>query len=192
MSPGSSVRPSRASSAASPSRRPRTTAPIRPRSITTARSRTGPAPVPSISVAPALAPPDLQGTSVRLAERCGKVALVCFWRTLCPDCREELPSVNWRYHVLKQEALEVLLASFRESAAPVKRTAAERGYVAPVLLDESGEVTGKLYGVWGPPTAYFVDRQGQLLGRLVGPHDWSAPAARKLVEALLAAPPAKR
>src|SRR2546426_4986273 len=52
MSPGSSVRPSRASSAASPSRRPRTTAPIRPRSITTARSRTGSAPVPSISVAP--------------------------------------------------------------------------------------------------------------------------------------------
>ena len=74
----------------------------------------------------------------------------------------------------------------------MRRTASERGYVAPVLLDESGEVTGKLYGVWGPPTAYFVDRQGQLLGRLVGPHDWSAPAARKLVEALLAAPSAKR
>src|SRR2546422_897082 len=85
-----------------------------------------------------------------------------------------------------------LLAGAVLAAELVKRTAAERGYVAPVLLDESGEVTGKLYGVWGPPTAYFVDRQGQLLGRLVGPHDWSAPAARKLVEALLAAPPAKR
>jgi peroxiredoxin len=103
-----------------------------------------------------------------------------------------LPSVNRLYQDLKQKGLEVLLVSFRESAALVKRTAAERGYVAPVLLDESGEVTGKLYGVWGPPTAYFVDRQGQLLGRLVGPHDWSAPAARKLVEALLAAPSAKR
>jgi len=68
----------------------------------------------------------------------------------------------------------------------VRRTASERGYVAPVLLDESGEVTGKLYGVWGPPTAYLIDRQGQLIGRLVGPHDWSAPAARKLVGTLLA------
>ena len=103
-----------------------------------------------------------------------------------------MPSVNRLYQDLKQKGLEVLLVSFRESATLVKRTAAERGYVAPVLLDESGEVTGKLYGVWGPPTAYFVDRQGQLLGRLVGPHDWSAPTARKLVEALLAAPPAKR
>src|SRR5213078_2561922 len=70
---------------------------------------------------------------------------------------------------------EVLLISFREDPARVKRTAAERGYVAPVLLDESGEVTGKLYGGWGPPTAYLIGRQGQLVGRLVGPHDWSTP-----------------
>jgi len=96
-----------------------------------------------------------------------------------------LPSVNRLYQDLRTKGLEVLLISFREDPAHVKRTAAERGYVAPVLLDESGEVTGKLYGVWGPPTAYLIDRQGQLVGRLVGPHDWSTPAARKLVEALL-------
>ena len=63
-----------------------------------------------------------------------------------------MPSVNKLYTDLKAKGLEVLLISFRENAALVKRTAAERGYVAPVLLDESGDVTGKLYGVWGPPT----------------------------------------
>ena len=98
-----------------------------------------------------------------------------------------MPSVNKLYQDLKKKGLEVLLISFRESPALVKRTVAERGYVAPVLLDESGEVTGKLYGVWGPPTAYFVDRKGQLIGRIVGPRDWSTPAARRFVEALLAA-----
>jgi hypothetical protein len=70
----------------------------------------------------------------------------------------------------------------------VKRTVAERGYTAPVLLDESGDVTGKVYGVFGPPTAYFVDRQGRLLGRMVGPRDWDTPQARKLVQELLALP----
>lgn len=64
-------------------------------------------------------------------------------------------------------------------------SARERGYVAPVLLDQSGDVTGKLYGVWGPPTAYFVDARGQLIGRIVGARDWSGPAARRLVESLL-------
>jgi hypothetical protein len=82
----------------------------------------------------------------------------------------------------------VRLISIREAPALVKRTVAERGYAAPVLLDESGDVAGKAYGVWGPPSAYLVDRQGRLLGRMVGPRDWDTPAARKLVQELLALP----
>ena len=75
--------------------------------------------------------------------------------------------------------------SFRESAETVKKVAQERGYVAPVLLDASGDVTGRLYGVWGPPTVYFVDRKGQLIGRIVGARDWSTPAARTLIQSLI-------
>jgi len=75
--------------------------------------------------------------------------------------------------------------TFRESAETVKKAAQERGYVAPVLLDASGDVTGKLYGVWGPPTAYFVDRKGQLIGRIVGARDWSTQAARALIQSLV-------
>jgi hypothetical protein len=67
----------------------------------------------------------------------------------------------------------------------VKRTAKELYYVAPVLLDESGDVTGRGYGVWGPPTVYFIDRQGRLVGRAVGPRDWSTPAAHQFLRALL-------
>jgi hypothetical protein len=77
------------------------------------------------------------------------------------------------------------LVTFRESAETVKKVAQERGYVAPVLLDASGDVTGKLYGVWGPPTAYFIDRKGQLIGRVVGARDWSTPAARTLIQSLV-------
>ncbi len=80
------------------------------------------------------------------------------------------------------------LISFREDPALVRRTVAERGYVAPVLLDERGDVTGKAYGVFGPPTAYLVDRRGRLIARMVGPRDWDKPAARKLVQDLLALP----
>ena len=79
----------------------------------------------------------------------------------------------------------MLLINFREDAALVRKTAAERGYKAPVLLDQSGDVTGRVYGVWGPPTAYFIDRQGRLLGRIVGPRQWESPQARAFVQALL-------
>ncbi len=97
-----------------------------------------------------------------------------------------MPSVNHLYSELRSQGLEVLLITFREDSELVKRTVRERGYVAPVLIDRSGEVTGRVYGVFGPPTAYFVDRRGQLVARIIGARDWSTPAARAFVEALLA------
>ena len=73
----------------------------------------------------------------------------------------------------------------------MKKATRERGYAAPVLLDTSGDVTGKLYGVWGPPTAYLIDRQGRLLGRIQGARDWSTPAARNLLQSLVEERPQK-
>jgi hypothetical protein len=99
-----------------------------------------------------------------------------------------LPPVNRLYTELKARGLEVLLVSFREDPAQVGKVAQERGYVAPVLVDLSGDVTGRLYGVWGPPTVYVVDREGRLIARAVGAQDWSQPAARDVLLALLGAP----
>ena len=96
-----------------------------------------------------------------------------------------MPPVNQLYTELKDQGLEVLLVNFREDPTHVRKVARERRYVAPVLLDRSGEVTGRLYGVWGPPTAYFIDREGRLIGRVAGPRDWSGAAARAFIQALL-------
>lgn len=99
-----------------------------------------------------------------------------------------MPSINRLHAELKGEGLEVLLVSFREDAALVKRTVREQGYTSPVLLDASGDTTGRVYGVFGPPTMYFIDRKGQLVGRATGPRDWSTPVARTFVRDLLGAP----
>ena len=96
-----------------------------------------------------------------------------------------MPSVNRLYEEMKGQGLEVLLVSFREDAALVKRTVRERGYTAPALLDASGDTTGRVYGVFGPPTMYFIDRQGRLVGRATGPRDWGTPTAQTFVRELL-------
>jgi hypothetical protein len=96
-----------------------------------------------------------------------------------------LPPVNRLFTELAPRGLAVWLVNFREDPEHVRRVARERGYVAPVLLDRTGEVTGRLYGVWGPPTAYLIDREGRLVARAVGGHDWGQPAARRLLLALL-------
>jgi hypothetical protein len=97
-----------------------------------------------------------------------------------------LPSVNALHREFRGEGLEVLLIAFRESPDLVRRVVKERGYTAPVLLDASGDVTGRVYGVFGPPTIYLVDRQGRLVGRAVGRRDFSTPAARTFIRDLLA------
>ena len=99
-----------------------------------------------------------------------------------------MPPVQKLHRDLRGKGLEVLLIDFQEAPDRVRQTVRERGYTAPVLLDESGDVTGKVYGVWGPPTVYIVDRQGRLVGRATGPRPWDGPAGRRFIEALLAAP----
>jgi hypothetical protein len=78
-----------------------------------------------------------------------------------------------------------VLVNFQESADTVRKAAQDRGYVAPVLVDGSGDITGRLYGVWGPPTSYLIDRQGRLLGRIQGARDWTTPTARNLIKSLV-------
>ena len=78
-----------------------------------------------------------------------------------------------------------MLVNFQESAETVRKAAKDRGYVAPVLVDGSGDVAGRIYGVWGPPTSYLVDRQGRLVGRIQGARDWETPAARNLIKSLV-------
>ena len=100
-----------------------------------------------------------------------------------------MPSVNKIYSEFKDRGLAVLLVDIRENPDLVKCTAQERGYVAPILLDQSGDTAGRQWGVWGTPTAYVVDRQGRLSGRIVGARDWSKPEARKFVQDLIDARP---
>ncbi len=89
------------------------------------------------------------------------------------------------YEAFKDRGLEVRLVNFREEPGLVRKTVEERGYKPPVLIDRSGDVTGRAYGVWGPPTVYFVDREGRLIGRVVGPRGWDSPEAHAFIQALL-------
>jgi hypothetical protein len=99
-----------------------------------------------------------------------------------------LPSVVKLAADLAPRGLEAVLVSYREDADHVRRVARERGYTARVLVDATGDTTGRVYGVFGTPTVYLIDREGRLVARGVGPRDWNGAAARRVLEALVARP----
>ena len=99
-----------------------------------------------------------------------------------------MPSVVRLATELAPRGLDAVLVSYREDAGHVRRVARERGYTARVLVDATGDTTGRMYGVFGTPTVYVIDREGRLVARGVGPRDWESPAARRLLEGLVGAP----
>jgi Redoxin len=85
--------------------------------------------------------------------------------------------------------VSVVLVDIREDRAKVARAAADRGYVAPIILDRDGSVSDA-YGVNATPTAFLIARDGTIVGRAIGPRPWTGPDGRALFQALLA-PPAR-
>ena len=86
---------------------------------------------------------------------------------------------------LSGHGLSVLAVNIQESPSTVSAWAREKQVAIPILLDADGGVT-RQYGVIATPTAFLIDRQGRLVGRVVGPRDWSSPAGRAVIAGLLA------
>jgi peroxiredoxin len=97
--------------------------------------------------------------------------------------------VEQLHRALSRHGLSVLAVNIQERPSTVAAWAKGTRVTVPILLDADGEVTQQ-YGVIATPTAFLVDREGRLLGRAVGPRDWSSPAGRALITGLLA-PPAR-
>jgi len=83
--------------------------------------------------------------------------------------------------------LTVIAVNIQESRSTVASWIREKRVTIPVLLDADGDVT-KRYSVIATPTAFLIDRQGRVLGRVVGPRDWASPEGKALIAGLLNPP----
>jgi len=134
--------------------------------------------------APDFTLPDAGGRKVSLKDFRGKVVFLNFWATWCESCREEMPSMERLYQEFKGKGLEIVAVNVKDKRPAALAFVKELKLNYPVLLDAEGDV-GLLYGSFGLPVTYLVDRKGVLLARLWGPADWHSPAARNLISALV-------
>lgn len=114
----------------------------------------------------------LEGESVKLSDYRGKQIILNFWATWCPPCRAEMPDMQ-TYYTEHKEAdnfviLAVNLTSTESNRDNIQPFLDELGITFPILLDEESEVSNR-YDVVGYPTSYFIDDEGTIQYKVVGP-----------------------
>ena len=78
----------------------------------------------------------------------------------------------------------ILAVSFKEPEDLVKDFQKEFRLSFPVLFDIQGRAA-ESYGITGHPVTFLIDRQGVLIGKVVGERNWSNTEAKALVTDLL-------
>jgi peroxiredoxin len=128
---------------------------------------------------------DTQGKNVSLSDFKGKVVLINFWATWCGSCKAEMPSLNNLYRALKDKGFAILAISTDSSEIPVRYFVAERGISFPVLMDKDKMVYSDKYAVIGLPMSFLIDRDGVIVGRVVGEVEWDSPEMKNKITGVL-------
>jgi peroxiredoxin len=137
-------------------------------------------PAPAFELSLAGGGPSLSAEQLR-----GKVVLLNFWRTDCPPCEDEMPSMERLYRALDGTDFELVAVSVGEDEAVVNAFVDRLGLSFPILIDRSKEVA-RAYQTFRFPESLLVGRDGIVLERYVGPKDWDADAYVNRIQRLLA------
>jgi peroxiredoxin len=78
----------------------------------------------------------------------------------------------------------MLAVNLRENNNTVRQFINRYRYTFPVPLDLDGRV-GSSYGIEVIPTTFIIDREGKIIGRIVGSIYWDTPQVIAAFDALL-------
>jgi peroxiredoxin len=95
-----------------------------------------------------------------------------------------LPTKDKLFREFKERGVAVLAVSFKEPEDLVKDFQNEFKLSFPVLFDAEGKMAEK-YQITAHPVTFLIDREGFLVGKVVGERDWSGAEAKALVADLL-------
>jgi len=125
--------------------------------------------------------------SLRAAYK-GSVTLVNIWGTFCIPCQAEMPAMQQIYDSLSPRGFRIAAISVDPGGPEVVRRFAERFHLSfDILQDQAGNIQ-QAYQTTGVPESFLVNREGIIVKRVIGAHEWDSPVNRALIERLIAEP----
>lgn len=118
------------------------------------------------SEAPDFAIWDQDGNQTSLKEILeGKPAVLNFWTSKCPPCREEMPDFEEVYQEMKDQVQFIMVdgvGCMGETEESGRIYVEEQGFTFPVYYDLRMEAVTN-YGIRAFPTTYILNSEGQLV-----------------------------
>jgi cytochrome c biogenesis protein CcmG/thiol:disulfide interchange protein DsbE len=119
--------------------------------------------------APDFALSTLDGRAVTLAGLRGRPVVLNFWASWCIPCLDEHPLLLQAARALG-ERVTFLGVVYEDSDEQARAFLARQGQAYPSLVDP-GSRTAIAYGIFGVPETYFIDAEGRIAAKHVGPLD---------------------
>ncbi len=127
----------------------------------------------------------LNGQRLQLNTLKGKIIFLNFWASWCGPCKEEMPSMETLYqHYRERDFVFLTISVDYGGPEPVRKFIQKHGYHIPVLLDPTGK-TLDLFEINKIPGTVLIDKKGKMIGRVIGPRNWSSSEVFSLVDEML-------
>ena len=126
---------------------------------------------------------DLNGKPVSLSDFRGKIVFLNFWTTWCYACRIEMPDMQKLHQKFKNKDFAIVTINLQESVSQVKQFFKDFKLTFTALLDSDGEV-GAHFMITAIPTTFILDKEGIIIGKVMGPREWDGKKASALFEHL--------
>ncbi len=110
---------------------------------------------------------------VTLSQFRGQVVVLNFWATWCPPCIDETPSLVQMQARLKDKGVVVLAVSIDADDAAYHKFLKDYSVNMVTVRDEAKKAA-TLYGTFGWPESYVIDRTGVIRRKFIGPVDWNS------------------
>ena len=118
--------------------------------------------------APGFSYTTFDGQNVDLTSLKGKPVMVNFWGSWCVPCKDEAPVLRDAWQKYQGSGVQFVGMAIWDKTDAAQAFAQSEGAVWLNGLDPDGKIAID-YGVYGVPESFFINKDGLLVDRYVGP-----------------------